>query len=153
MKLVIQKSKKAHVEVDNKIVGAIDSGYVIFVGIEVGDTVQDVIKAADKVSKLRIFEDEEGKMNLDIHDKKGSILSISQFTLSADTRKGNRPSFISAMAADEAEDLYQKFNSKLRSKGLIVETGIFQTHMNVVLDNDGPVTIIMMLKDGKVITA
>lgn len=152
MKLVIQKVKQARVEVEHKVAGSIGTGYMILVGMEVGDTVLDIEKASEKVSKLRIFEDEEGKMNLDIHEVKGSILSISQFTLAADTRKGNRPSFTSAMAADEADNLYELFNESLRKKGLVVETGIFQTHMNVIIDNDGPVTIVMVFKDGKVIT-
>ena len=152
MKLVIQKVKQARVEVEHKVAGSIGIGYMILVGMEVGDSVLDIEKASEKVSKLRIFEDEEGKMNLDIHKVKGSILSISQFTLAADTRKGNRPSFTSAMAADEADNLYELFNESLRKKGLVVETGIFQTHMNVIIDNDGPVTIVMVFKDGKVIT-
>lgn len=151
MKLVIQKVKEARVEVDDKIVGQIDHGFMILVGIEDGDTEADIFKAADKVSKLRIFEDEEGKMNRDIHDVSGSILSISQFTLSADMRKGNRPSFISAMNAQDADVLYNLFNESLRSKDIRVETGIFQTHMNVILNNDGPVSVIMLLKDGKVL--
>ncbi len=152
MKLVIQKVKEARVEVENEVVGSIGTGFMILVGIEVDDTLEDVEKAAKKVSGLRIFDDLDGKMNLDIHEASGSVLSISQFTLSADMRKGNRPSFISAMPAVEADALYESFNESLRECGLHVESGIFQTHMNVILNNDGPVTVIMVVKDGRVIT-
>lgn len=151
MKLVIQRVKSARVEVEGTVSGSIKQGYMILVGIEEGDTEKDVVKAADKVSGLRVFDDAEGKMNLDISSVNGSILSVSQFTLSADVRKGNRPSFITAMGAQDADALYQRFNDELRAKGLVVETGVFQTHMNVFIDNDGPVTIIMTLKDGKVL--
>lgn len=151
MKLVIQRVKSARVEVEGTVSGSIQQGYMILVGIEEGDAEKDVVKAADKVSGLRVFDDTEGKMNLDISSVNGSILSVSQFTLSADVRKGNRPSFITAMGAQDADALYQRFNDELRAKGLVVETGVFQTHMNVFIDNDGPVTIIMTLKDGKVL--
>lgn len=151
MKLVIQRVKSARVEVEGTVSGSIQQGYMILVGIEEGDAEKDVVKAADKVSGLRVFDDAEGKMNLDISSVNGSILSVSQFTLSADVRKGNRPSFITAMGAQDADALYQRFNDELRAKGLVVETGVFQTHMNVFIDNDGPVTIIMTLKDGKVL--
>lgn len=151
MKLVIQRVKSARVEVEGTVSGSIKQGYMILVGIEEGDAEKDVVKAADKVSGLRVFDDAEGKMNLDISSVNGSILSVSQFTLSADVRKGNRPSFITAMGAQDADALYQRFNDELRAKGLVVETGVFQTHMNVFIDNDGPVTIIMTLKDGKVL--
>lgn len=151
MKLVIQKVCDAHVIVDQKTVGAIGHGYMILVGIEAEDTLVDVKKAADKVASLRIFEDEDGKMNLSIHDVSGQILSISQFTLCADVRKGNRPSFTKAMSAQEADHLYEAFNTELRNHKIHVESGIFQTHMNVVLNNDGPISIIMAIKDGKVL--
>ena len=151
MKIVIQKVKQASVVVEEKIVGEIGHGYVLLVGIEVDDTIQDVERAVQKITNLRIFDDQEGKINLSIKDVGGDILSISQFTLAADCRKGNRPSFINAMNQTEANELYQIFNDKLRDNGFKVETGIFQKHMNVILDNDGPMTIVLNIKEGKVI--
>lgn len=151
MKIVIQKVKQAKVVVEEMIVGEIGHGYVLLVGIEVDDTIQDVERAVQKITNLRIFDDQEGKINLSIKDVGGDILSISQFTLAADCRKGNRPSFINAMNQTEANELYQIFNDKLRDNGFKVETGIFQKHMNVILDNDGPMTIVLNIKEGKVI--
>lgn len=151
MKIVIQKVKQAKVVVEEMIVGEIGHGYVLLVGIEVDDTIQDVERAVQKITNLRIFDDQEGKINLSIKDVGGDILSISQFTLAADCRKGNRPSFINAMNQIEANELYQIFNDKLRDNGFKVETGIFQKHMNVILDNDGPMTIVLNIKEGKVI--
>ena len=151
MKVLIQKVKSASVDVDNKLYNSIQKGYVLFVGIEEGDSDLDLIKASDKISKLRVFDDEDKKMNLSIHDVGGTILSISQFTLAADCRKGNRPSFINAMSAENANEYFEKFNDLLRKNNLKVKTGKFQTHMNVKLDNDGPVTIFMEIKDGKVL--
>ena len=151
MKVVIQKVKEAKVVVEDKIVGSIDHGFVLLVGIETTDTLQDIEKAADKISKIRLFDDEDGKINLSIQDVKGSILSISQFTLAADIRKGNRPSFIGAMAQYKAQEYYELFNEALRKEGIDVQTGVFQTQMNVILDNDGPVSIVMEVKDGKVL--
>lgn len=151
MKIVIQKVKEAKVVVDEKIVGQIQKGYVLLVGLEENDTENDILKAADKITTLRLFEDENDKINLSIQDVKGAILSISQFTLAGDVRKGNRPSFIQALKPTEANALYEVFNKRLKENGLVVEKGVFQTHMNVVLDNDGPVTLILEVKDGKVI--
>ncbi len=157
MKIVIQKVSEANVVVHDEyskefnVVGNIRQGYVLLVGIEKDDTEIDINKAADKISGLRLFEDDMGKINLSIHDIGGSILSISQFTLAADIRKGNRPSFGGAMEQTMANDLYEKFNKRLRSHGLRVETGEFQTDMSVSLVNEGPVTIIMVVKDGKVL--
>lgn len=151
MKIVIQKVKQAKVVVEEIIVGEIGHGYVLLVGIEVDDTIQDIERAVQKITNLRIFDDQEGKINLSIKDVGGDILSISQFTLAADCRKGNRPSFINAMNQTEANELYQIFNDKLRDNGFKVETGIFQEHMNVILDNDGPMTIVLNIKEGKVI--
>lgn len=157
MKIVIQKVSEANVVVHDayskeyNVVGDIRQGYVLLVGIENDDTEIDINKAADKISSLRLFEDDMGKINLSIHDIGGSILSISQFTLAADIRKGNRPSFSGAMEQTLANDLYEKFNERLRSHGLLVETGQFQTDMSVSLVNEGPVSIIMVVKDGKVL--
>lgn len=150
MKIVIQKVKSANVVVDNQIEGKIEQGYLLLVGIEETDTIEDINRAADKIFNIRLFEDVDDKINLSISDVGGAVLSISQFTLAADIRKGNRPSFSKAMRQEEANRLYELFNERLRNHGLTVETGVFQTHMNVNLDNDGPVTIIMEVKDGKV---
>lgn len=151
MKVVIQKVKDAKVIVDEEIVGQVSHGYMLLVGIEDGDTAADIKKASDKIAAIRLFDDENGKINRSIQDVGGAILSISQFTLAADCRKGNRPSFINAMEPVMANTLFESFNTGLRHHGIHVETGIFQTHMNVILDNDGPITIVLNIKDGKVI--
>lgn len=151
MKIVIQKVKQASVSVSGEIVGSIAAGYLLLVGIEKGDTLKDMDKAADKIAGMRLFADDQGKINRDLHQAGGSILSVSQFTLAADVRKGNRPSFSDAMNPQEAHEMFQYFNRTLRSKDIAVETGVFQEHMNVVLDNDGPLTIILAIKDGKVL--
>lgn len=151
MRNVIQRVKEARVEVNQEIVGSIQSGFLILVGIEANDTLEDIQKAADKVAGLRIFEDEEGKMNRSLLDCGGEILSVSQFTLAGSIQKGNRPSFINAKTPEEANKLYEMFNDLLRKKGINVATGRFQEHMNVIFNNDGPVTIIMDIKDGKVL--
>lgn len=147
MKLVIQRSLKATVTVNDAVVGAIDKGFVILVGVEPEDTQKDVDYLVKKVSQLRIFEDEQGKMNLSILEVKGQVLSVSQFTLFADTKKGNRPSFIKAASPDLANKLYEAFNIGLREWGIKVETGVFGAHMEVALINDGPVTIIIDSKE------
>lgn len=151
MKIVIQKVKEAKVIVDEKIVGKIGLGYCLLVGVEATDTLLDIKRAADKITTLRLFDDADGKINLSIKDVEGSILSISQFTLAGDIKKGNRPSFTNAMAPDTANELYESFNKYLEDNGIKVEKGIFQTHMNVIIDNDGPITMIMEVKDGKVL--
>ncbi len=150
MKIVIQRVLDASVSVEGECVGAIEHGLVLLVGLEEGDSEKDLEVASLKISKLRIFDDEDGIMNKSVLDVGGSILSISQFTLAADLRKGNRPSYIQALKPECANEYYEKFNESLRKCGLSVETGIFQAHMNVVLNNDGPVTLIMNVKDGKV---
>ncbi len=142
MKVVVQRSKKSKVTINNKVNGSIDKGYVLLVGFTHGDTTDIVDKMINKILNLRIFEDENDKMNLSIKDINGSILSISQFTLYADTKKGNRPSFINAMKPDEASKLYDYFNQEL-SKYIEVNTGIFGSDMKVEIYNDGPVTIIL----------
>lgn len=142
MKLVISRSKKASVTVDKKIVGKIDTGLLILVGFTNGDTIEDINYLIDKVIHLRIFDDEKGLQNKSLLDVNGSILSVSQFTLYADTKKGRRPSYVEALKKEEAEQLYQLWNQKL-SEFVTVETGIFGAHMEVELLNDGPITIIM----------
>ena len=142
MKIVLQKVKKASVSVDNKIVGSIDNGYCLLVGVHKESTEEDAKYLAKKISQARLFEDENDKINLSLKDVGGSILSVSQFTLYADTKKGNRPSFTSAAGAEKANELYEKFNEYLREEGVKVETGIFQTMMEVNIVNDGPVTIV-----------
>ncbi|MBP1930450.1 D-aminoacyl-tRNA deacylase [Ammoniphilus resinae] len=143
MKVVIQRSLKASVEVEGKLVGQIDRGLVLLVGITHEDTEEDVTFIAEKVANLRIFEDEQGKMNHSVLEVGGSLLSVSQFTLYGDCRKGRRPSFVSAAKPDHAMPLYELFNEKLRDRGLRVETGTFGADMKVQLINDGPVTLIL----------
>lgn len=142
MKVVVQRSKKSKVTINNKVNGSIDKGYVLLVGFTHDDTKEIVDKMINKILNLRIFEDENEKMNLSIKDINGSILSISQFTLYADCKKGNRPSFINAMKPDEACTLYDYFNKEL-SKHIEVQKGIFGADMKVEIYNDGPVTIIL----------
>lgn len=144
MKLVIQKCSKAKVSIKGKVVGKIGKGFVLLVGITHNDTAKDAEYLAKKVAGMRIFEDDEDKMNLSLADVGGEILSISQFTLYGNAQKGNRPSFIEAARPEIAEPLYNYFNKVLREQyGLHVETGQFGAHMMVDLINDGPVTIIV----------
>ena len=142
MKVILQKVKKASVSVDGKIVGEIDKGYCLLVGVHKESTEADAKYVAKKIVEARLFEDENEKLNLGLKDVNGSILSVSQFTLYADTKKGKRPSFTNAASAEEANELYNKFNEYLREENIKVETGIFQTMMEVNIINDGPVTII-----------
>lgn len=148
MRAVIQRARNARVTVDQKVIGQIDHGFVILLGVTHEDTEKDIDTLVNKIIHLRIFEDEEGKMNRSLLDTKGSILSISQFTLYADTRKGRRPSFVKAAKPDYADELYQLFNRKLKEAGVHVETGKFGAMMDVQLTNVGPVTIILETKDG-----
>ena len=143
MRLVIQRSLDSYVKVDNHVIGKIDKGLVILVGVTHDDTMEDVNYLAKKVANLRIFEDEEGKTNLSIQEVQGQILSISQFTLMANTRKGNRPSFVRAAEPNYANDLYEAFNDQLRAMDFVVETGQFGADMKVVINNNGPMTIVM----------
>lgn len=147
MRVILQRSKQASVTVGGARVGAIDSGFVLLVGITHGDTEQDATYVANKIAVLRLFEDGEGKMNLSIQEAGGSILSISQFTLYGDVRKGRRPSFTAAARPEVAEPLWLKFNDELRACGLSVETGVFGAMMDVELVNDGPVTMIIESKE------
>lgn len=142
MRVIVQRSKNSKVTIDNKVNGSIDHGFVLLVGFTDGDNEEIIDKMINKVVNLRVFEDENEKMNLSIQDIGGSILSISQFTLYADAKKGNRPSFINAMNPEEASKLYDIFNQKL-GEILHVETGIFGADMKVEIYNDGPVTIIL----------
>ena len=146
MKAVIQRSKESSVSVDNKLINKISNGYVILLGVSIDDTGEDVDYLVNKILNLRIFDDENGIMNKSIQDIKGEILSISQFTLQADTKKGNRPSWIKAMKGDEAIKLYEEFNRKLNE---VIPTypGVFGADMKVSITNDGPVTIIIDSKN------
>lgn len=146
MKVVIQRSKQSKVTIDNKVHGSIDKGYVLLVSFTDGDNEKIIDKMIDKIVNLRIFEDENGKMNLSLLDTKGSILSISQFTLYANCSEGRRPSFVDAMKPDEASKLYDLFNEKI-SNIVHTETGIFGADMKVEIYNDGPVTIILDSKE------
>lgn len=143
MKLVVQRVTEASCKVDGKITGCIGKGFMVLAGFGLEDEKQLCEKMALKLSKLRVFEDENGKMNLSIFDVGGQILSISQFTLYADARKGNRPSFTDALGGEKAKSLYAYFNDCLRSTGLKVEEGIFGADMKISLVNDGPVTILL----------
>ena len=142
MKVLVQRSLKSNVSVNNKVVGQIDKGLVLLVGFTNDDTSTDIDYLVKKVINLRIFDDENGIMNKSILDISGSILSISQFTLYADTKKGNRPSYINAMGGENAIKLYNEFNEKLK-QFVKVETGIFGEDMIVNIKNDGPVTILL----------
>lgn len=143
MRLVIQRVLSARVCIDNQVKGAIDKGYVILLGVGKEDTRQDVERLVKKILQLRIFEDSQGKTNLSIQDVSGELLIISQFTLYADCRKGNRPSFIQAADPEMANDLYEYFIEKCREVIPKVETGSFGADMKVSLTNDGPFTIVL----------
>lgn len=143
MKVVIQRVSKASVEVENKIVGEIKSGLMLLIGIEEDDTQEDADWLVKKILDLRIFSDDEGKMNLSVKDIKGEILCVSQFTLIADYKKGNRPSFIRAAKPEKAVSLFEYFKIMIKQSELNVASGIFGADMKVSLLNDGPVTIVM----------
>mgnify|MGYP004524265819 FL=1 len=143
MRVLVQRSLNSSVSVNNKIVGRIDKGLVLFVGFRNDDTLEDINYLVKKIINLRIFDDELGVMNKSLKDIDGNILSISQFTLYANTKKGNRPSYIDSMNGNEAIKLYDIFNSELRKNNIKVETGIFGSDMKVNILNDGPVTILL----------
>ena len=143
MKVVVQRVSEASVSVSSRVVGKIDKGLLLLVSFTAGDNDDVIDWMVRKISNLRIFDDESGVMNLSVLDDGGKILSISQFTLYADCKKGNRPSYINAMGGEEAVLLYDKFNDRLRKCGLETEEGIFGEDMKVSLINDGPVTIIL----------
>lgn len=143
MRAVVQKVNQSSVTVEGEVKGAIGAGFMILIGVEEGDTEKDAVYIADKITGLRIFEDEEDKLNLSIEDIGGEILAVSQFTLLADARKGRRPSFTKAARPQQANELYQTIIGRIREKGIHVEEGVFQTHMIVNIENDGPVTILL----------
>ena len=145
MRIVIQRVNRASVKIAGNIVGQISKGLLLLVGLKEGDEADIVKKAAAKIAKMRIFEDEKGKTNLAIKDVGGQILSVSQFTLLADTKKGNRPSFIKAMRPPKSKELWEQFNKELENLGLTVATGEFGADMQVNLENDGPFTIVLDL--------
>jgi D-tyrosyl-tRNA(Tyr) deacylase len=149
MKTVIQRVSSASCTVDGNITGSIDSGFLVLVGFGLDDQKETVKKMADKIARMRIFSDEEGKINRSLKDANGKILSISQFTLYADTRKGSRPSFTDALGGERAIELYEYFNECLEEDGIEVETGIFGADMKISLVNDGPVTILMDSEEKK----
>lgn len=146
MKLVIQRVKSASVSIDGRVYNAIQQGLLLLVGVGPEDQQEDLDYAVRKIVNMRIFSDDEGKMNLSVKDIQGEILSVSQFTLFADTKKGNRPAFTGAAKPDMAEAFYQDFNQKL-AKEVPVEAGVFGADMQVELVNDGPVTIILDTKN------
>lgn len=147
MRVVIQRVKHARVTVDHEVVGEIQQGFVLLVGITHDDTEEDAEYCAKKIPNLRVFEDEAGKMNLSLCDVSGGILSISQFTLYGDMRKGRRPNFMAAAKPEQANRLYEYFNQLLREQNIVVETGIFGAMMDVELVNAGPVTLILDSKN------
>lgn len=147
MRLIVQLVKESSCTIDGRITGAINKGFMVLVGFGPDDNEEIARKMAEKMVKLRIFGDNEGKMNLSLKDVDGAILSISQFTLYADCKKGNRPSFSGAMEPNKAKELYLYFNEYLRSLGYQVEEGIFGADMKIALINDGPVTIILDSKE------
>lgn len=143
MKILIQRVTHAHVEVEGKTVGAIDSGVLAFIGVTHGDTEAQAAWLANKLIHLRMFEDANGKINQSLLECKGAVLVISQFTLYADCSNGRRPSFTQAAQPELAKHLYEKFVEELRKSGVVVETGVFGAEMKVSLINDGPVTLIL----------
>ncbi len=143
MRCVVQRVSSASVKVEGKTVGEIEKGIVVLIGVAQTDEEKDWIQAADKVAGLRIFEDEKGHMNLSLNQVGGSILAVSQFTLLGDARKGKRPSFVAAASPEKAEQYYENMVNRWREEGFKVETGVFRTHMDVQLINDGPVTILV----------
>jgi D-tyrosyl-tRNA(Tyr) deacylase len=142
MKIVLQRVSSASVKVDSKIVGSIENGLLLLIGFSSSDTEESILPTLEKIVKLRVFSDEEGKMNKSVLDVEGSMLLISQFTLYADTKKGNRPSFIEAARPEHAIPLYEFFIAEMQKRITKVETGIFGADMKVELVNDGPVTIV-----------
>ena len=148
MRCVVQRVSRASVTVEGKTTGEVEKGYMVLVGVEQGDGEADMRYCAEKVAGLRVFEDGEGKMNLSVKDVGGAVLAVSQFTLLGDARHGRRPSFSNAARPEEANALYEDLCQALRAAGIRVETGVFQTHMEVSLVNDGPVTILLDSRKG-----
>lgn len=146
MRIVVQRSKRASVTVEGQIIGQISKGLVLLVGVTHDDMEEDAVYLAEKIANLRIFEDDQEKMNVSLLDVGGEILSVSQFTLYGDCRKGRRPNFMDAARPEHAEQIYEAFNRHLRTIGISVETGRFGAMMDVELINDGPVTFILESK-------
>ena len=143
MRAVIQRVRRAQVTVDGRVVGQIGSGLVVLLGIGKGDTAETAVYLAEKTANLRIFDDAAGKMNISLLESGGAALVVSQFTLYGDVRRGRRPAFDRAAPPQEAKEIYEQYAASLRSFGIRVETGIFQAHMVLELENDGPVTILL----------
>ena len=143
MRAVVQRVKKSSVKTNDETVGRIGQGLLVLLGVAKGDSAEDADYLANKIINLRIFEDEDGKMNRSLLEIGGELLAVSQFTLLADCRKGRRPSFIAAAEPEKAIELYEKFVERVRQKGVAVQTGRFRAMMEVALINDGPVTIII----------
>ena len=143
MRAVLQRVRRADVTVDGACIGKIEQGLLVFLGVEQGDGESDLDYIVSKVCGMRIFEDDEGKMNRSVEDVGGSILAVSQFTLMGDARKGRRPSFVKAGSPADAKQLYEKAIEKFRATGIPIETGEYQAEMQVSLVNDGPVTILL----------
>ncbi|MBE7321562.1 D-aminoacyl-tRNA deacylase [Staphylococcus capitis] len=150
MKIIVQRVKHARV-INDSIDNEIERGFCLLVGVGKDSTEEDIKIVAKKIANARLFEDENNKLNLNIQQVDGQILSVSQFTLYADVKKGNRPGFSNSKSPEEAKQLYERFNEELESYGLTVKTGEFGTHMNVEINNDGPVTIIHESQDGKIL--
>ena len=150
MKIVLQKVSHALVS-NNEMYNEINDGYCLLVGVSKTSTMDDAKALAKKIASARVFEDNDGKINLSIKEVGGQILSVSQFTLYASLKKGNRPSFTEAASGDDAKGLYQAFNEGLRDEGLIVKEGFFGEHMDVRIVNDGPITLIYEAVDGKIV--
>ena len=150
MRAVVQRVQNAKVDIDGKTAGEIGAGLLVFIAVGLDDNDDDIEWIVEKITDLRIFEDENDKMNLSVKDVGGEILVISQFTLYGDVRKGRRPSFIKSMPPEKAEVIYDKFVEKCRGTGLNIKTGVFKAHMDVHLINDGPVTLIIDTEDRKI---
>jgi D-aminoacyl-tRNA deacylase len=143
VRAVVQRVASASVKVEDEVVGQIERGFLVLLGVGTGDSDADAVTLAEKVAGLRVFEDDDRKMNLALNDVDGQMLVVSQFTLFGDCRKGRRPSFVDAARPEQAERLYESFVAEVRGRGIHVETGRFQTHMDVRLVNDGPVTLLL----------
>lgn len=147
MRLVLQRVKKASVFVDNKVVGEIGLGLLVFLGVEQNDDKEDVLWLVKKLLGIRVLSDENGKMNLSLKQVNGSVLVVSQFTLHASTKKGNRPSYMNAAEPNKANEFYEEFILQIKNEGVQVQTGVFGANMQVELINDGPVTIVLDSKN------
>lgn len=151
MRAIVQRVKKSELIIDEKLYSAIDKGFLVLLGVTETDTEADMKALADKIMKLRVFEDENGKMNLALADVGGELQIVSQFTLYADCHHGNRPSFINAARPEIANPMYEKFVDYCKTSGVNVKTGVFGADMKINLINDGPVTIALEAKEGKVL--